>query len=367
MRREARNWPAAAHHAVAALSIAVWALAMLHPHRALAVAEVTVKGTVMRGEITSMSAKEIEFEPANAKGSVSIQMEDIEEIRTDAPYHVLYGDNEEAVGRIVGYREGAILVGETPESAQPIEVAQVFTVISDETYQKSWVKRLRTDWRYWSANFDLGYSAEDATTDTQSFSTGLGISRKHDPTRFYLNGEYRYGTQKERDKPQTLIKDYAHGGLRGEYDVASKIYTFAAGDATYDGIQRISIRGVPKGGVGYKFYETKTDLIQGETGLAWVYERYFGGAETNYVAVAFGLRIALALWYDTTFTWNTDYLPAVDNWTTDYLIRTEAALLVPVYGALNLKLGLLDTYNNKPAPNTDRNSLATTVGVSFVF
>jgi hypothetical protein len=332
---------------------------------------VTVKGSVLEGSIVNLNAAGVTFEPAGTKGTLTIKSEDIEAIETDAPYHVLHGEEEETVGRILELKEKAVLVGDSPETAQVIQVDEIFGVISHEKYDSSWLARTRAAWRYWNANFDLGYSAEDATTDTQSFSLGLGVTRKKAPTRYFLEGAYRYGTTKPKGEPQTRTKDNARGGLRGEYDVTERIYTFAAGTAEYDGIQRLSIRGVPKGGVGYNFYHVKDDekerLIQGEVGLAWVYERYFDGDSQDYLAPAFGLRILTDLPYGSTFTWNTDYLPAFDDWTTKYLIRTEATLTAPLYDPLNLKLSVLDIYNNAPAPDTDRNSLTTIVGVSVVF
>jgi len=337
---------------------------------AAAADRITVKGQTLEGSIANLSADGITFEPAATKGAVAVKYEDVEAIETDAPYHVLHGDDE-TVGRILEFKEDAIVVGDSPETAEVIKVNEVFGVISHEKYESSWLARTRANWRFWGANLDLGYSGEDATTDTQAVSFGLGVSRKKAPTRFFLDGAYRYGTTKPKGESQIKTKDNARGGLRGEYDLTERIYAFASGDAEYDGIQRLSIRGVPKGGFGYNFYHFKDDtterLIQGEAGLAWVYERYFGGEDQNYFAPAFGLRILTDLPYGALFTWNTDYLPAFEDWTTKYLIRTEATLSVPVYDPLSLKLSLLDIYNNAPAPDTDRNSLTMIVALSLIF
>jgi hypothetical protein len=153
---------------------------------------VTVKGRVLEGSIVSLSAAGVAFEPSGTKGALAIKYEDIEAIETDAPYHVLHGEDEETVGRIVELRENAVLVGDSADTAEVIQVDEIVGVISQEKYESSWLARTRAAWRYWNANFDLGYSAEDATTDTQSFSLGLGVSRKKAPTRVFLDGSYRY-------------------------------------------------------------------------------------------------------------------------------------------------------------------------------
>jgi hypothetical protein len=56
-----------------------------------------------------------------------------------------------------------------------------------------------------------------------------------------------------------------------------------------------------------------------------------------------------------------------DDWATNYLLRTEAALLFPMTDILNLKFSLLDEFNNQPAEEATRNNLATTLGLSLVY
>ena len=56
--------------------------------------------------------------------------------------------------------------------------------------------------------------------------------------------------------------------------------------------------------------------------------------------------------------WRTDYLPAVDDWG-DYLVRSEAALLVPMISWLKFKIGVSETYDSTPAEDSDKNTFAT--------
>jgi len=57
----------------------------------------------------------------------------------------------------------------------------------------------------------------------------------------------------------------------------------------------------------------------------------------------------------------------VDDWTGDYLIRSEAALLVPMISWLKFKIGVADTYDSSPAEDSDKNALATTAGLAPVY
>jgi hypothetical protein len=62
-----------------------------------------------------------------------------------------------------------------------------------------------------------------------------------------------------------------------------------------------------------------------------------------------------------------DYLPAVDNFTKNYLLRTGGGLTVPLMAAVSGKFLLSDEYNSKPAPNAKHNSLFLTLGLSVVW
>ena len=62
-----------------------------------------------------------------------------------------------------------------------------------------------------------------------------------------------------------------------------------------------------------------------------------------------------------------DYLPAVDNFTTDYLLRTEGALTAPLIDPISAKFVVRDEYNNQPAAGAERNSLFLTLALSLVW
>ena len=209
------------------------------------------------------------------------------------------------------------------------------------------------------------------TTDTTTLSTGFLADRKKKPSRITFQTGYRYGTQKEKGpapSPRTTTENEIKALLRGERDVLPRTYAFASTDGEYDEIEALSIRTVPKLGMGYRLWETKTGLFQLEAGGAYVYERFFGGDTNDYFSVAFGKLLETALPYlGAKFSWRTDYLPSVDDWAGDFLVRSSAALLVPMVGNLNLKLAGTDEYDSTPADGTDENTLTTTAGVALTY
>jgi hypothetical protein len=82
-------------------------------------------------------------------------------------------------------------------------------------------------------------------------------------------------------------------------------------------------------------------------------------------AVAFGAAAAYYFPYDIYAGWRFDYLPAVDNFTTDYLVRNALEITAPLLDPVSAKFSLLDEYNNNPASDAERNSLYLAFGLSI--
>jgi putative salt-induced outer membrane protein YdiY len=60
-------------------------------------------------------------------------------------------------------------------------------------------------------------------------------------------------------------------------------------------------------------------------------------------------------------------LPSLTDWTEDYQLRGETALLVPIYEQLSFKAALIDEYNSQPADDAVANSLTTLLGLSLTY
>jgi hypothetical protein len=82
--------------------------------------------------------------------------------------------------------------------------------------------------------------------------------------------------------------------------------------------------------------------------------------------LAFGAQGFLNLPYGARFTASTELRPAVDDWTRDDLLRSEAAPIVPMLEWVAFKASMLDSYDSTLAADTERNEFTTTFGLSLV-
>jgi len=332
--------------------IAVSLMAVLGCATGATADEVTSKGTVLKGKITGFSSAGVTIEPEYGKGALAIKWEDVEDLKSEGGFQILYGDDLEADTAVQGFSDGKLLVGAAAASTTAIETATIHSALPIGPDGLSW------------------RDVQQATIDTLGFLVGFETLRKKDPTRFTIGANYRYSTQKQKGENSTTIEDRAFGLLRGEYDLTERLYLFGSADATYDAIQKLSIRAIPKAGLGYMLWEeeledAKTNFFSVEGGGAWVYENYFSPTgDKDYFAIAFGAALGYYLPYGAHFGWRIDYLPAVDDWANDYLVRNTLDLTMPLVDPISAKLTFLDEYDSTPAQDTQSNSLFLTFGLS---
>ncbi len=351
--------------------------------------QVTSKGTVLHGKITGLSSANVSFEPEYGKGSITIKWDDIEDLKTDGNMQILYGDGEESDAPLQGYSNKTLYTGTGPEGATQIDIATIQSGVAIAPDGPGWRDKLRSAFRYWDGELDFAFNAQQATVDTTGLAIDFKTIRKKDPTRLIFGATYRYATQKDnRQTPaESITQDAAYGIIRGEYDILPRLYGFASAEGTYDAVQQLSIRAIPKLGVGYLFWEQVLDedhrnFLAGEVSGAWVFEHYFTrppcdmtvnpgcippSPDNEYYAIGFSAVTGYHLPYGAHFDGRVDYLPAVDDFTGNYLLRSQAGLTFPLIDPIAAKFSVLDEYNAVVANDTDHNSLWLTIGLSLLW
>ena len=363
-------------------ALAVLALALFAPQLAAGQSQITARGDTIRGRITDLTAKGVLFEPAaaNVKAPNSIQVlwKDVEAIESDGPYTVLFGDEGEARGRILGIEDGKILlVGDDVASAQRVEIASLFRAFDESKATGSWVERFRSRFRYWTATLDAGAAYTESTTDRVLGTAHFLIDRKKEPTYFMLEGGARYATEDQQHERRSITENVLFLLGRGEYDLTNRIYTYMSTRATHDNEQHLSLRLEPRKGAGYHFIKSEDRNLSADVGVGWVYEDFFGDEGTfpfersrgsnNYWTIAFGAAADAKLPYGMLWRARGEYLPAVDDWLHDYLARAETSLDFPMLEWLAFRITAADEYDNTPAPGAQRNVFTTTAGLALRF
>ena len=330
-------------------------------------AEVFTKDRGLQGSVLGVTAEGVEFETIYGKGAIVIPWVDVQGIRSDKEFLILFAEAGTAVGRIWGLEDSRLIVGESYETVTRIPVEQILHSITRDQYDTSRLDRLRVRYRYWNANFDLAFGFTDATTNTTSLSSALELRRQKKPLDFFFGAYYFFQSSKKSGESRVTDENRLLGRARLDYDLSDRTFAFGQISAEYDEIQNLSLRTDPVVGVGYRFVDREKLMISGRSGPGYVYQRYFGGDVEDYFTILFGGDLEADLPYGSKFRIGAEYLPDVSDWQGNYLIRTFADWTMPIIGWLDFKIAVFNIYNNRPSDDTDRNTLTTTAGLSFRF
>jgi putative salt-induced outer membrane protein YdiY len=355
----------------------LWLILLFVPSLASA-DRVTVKDTVLEGEVKSISAKAVVLTTVYGKGDLTIKTEDVSAIETETPFHVYKADDGTEVGRVVGITGAAVTLARADGGQVEVPFDQVQAAPRDPGPDANWFEQRPVESPWWSGNVDLSFASFDGTTHTTALATGFGVRRERGPNRTRFGATYlRSTTRDDEDDPATTdvdesddetTADELRGFLRHEYDFTARWFGFGSLEAEHDGIEDLSLRLIPKIGAGYKVVDREDLVFSVDAGLAYVYQRYFGGDTESFTALALGAQNDWKLpWLGATWHTRLDYLPSMTDPFDAYFLRGETALLIPIVEQLSLKASVVDEYNSQPADDAVSNSVATLLGLSLVY
>jgi putative salt-induced outer membrane protein YdiY len=327
-------------------------------------ADITVKGTTLSGKIADVTRGGIELETIYGSGVLTIPFADVEAVESEGRFLVLYGEDDVAAGRLLGVDEEVLLVGESPEDTQRVPFDAIVSAQNEDEASES-MAGVRRRLRYWKGNLAFGFDAKQATTDTTTLTTSWLLERRKKPWRWVLSGRYFFDTEKQKGEDRSTLDNELKGRLRGEYDLFQRVFAFGTYSGEYDEVEKLSFRGVPTAGLGYRLVDRENALLQVDMGGGHVYERFFGGDDNDFWTAVFGTEGRYELPFGATFRADAEYLPAVDDWSDDYLIRSSASISAPLTDRLSLQLSVFDFYDSTPAEDTDHNELKTSVSLGW--
>lgn len=327
--------------------------------------KVTVKGATLEGTVLSVNSKTVSMKTVYGDGTLTFKLADVTRIETDGRFRVYHGE-ELTEASAITVDGDTLQVDGTVVPAGSLHAVQN-TAPGEEI---SLMDRIALLYPFWSGNFDLAFNYTDSTVNSLALATGLTLRRNKAPTRFLLGFSYLRSTSEDEfgDDEGNVLLNEARAFTRFEYDFAPRWFAFGAGEIEHDSVERVAFRGIPRAGIGYKVWEVPEQAyFSVDAGAAWVYERFFGGERNDYFSLALGAETRHEL--DNGWIWfaRVDYLPSVEDWANDFLLRGETSLVFPLTDHFALKTSLVDLYDATPAEGAESNTLQTLVGVSVLF
>ncbi len=252
-------------------------------------------------------------------------------------------------------------------TAQPVEIeaANVKTLRSQgeqDSYEASLHPGLMAGWAG-GANFGLALAT--GNSETLSVSTGMNLNRAtlNDKISLYATSVYN-----KDNAADAVTANAIQGGLRYDRNINKKMFVYVGSDFEYNDLQKLNIRAIPSGGLGYHAIASQRTVLDLFAGLAWTYENYGTGVTNNIFSPSFGEELSHKLTANTVFKEKAFFFPYVTgDQAGQYRFAFDSGVSTKISRWLTWQTSLSDHYVSNPLPGTKGNDLLLSTGLGLTF
>jgi len=296
-------------------------------------------------------------------GEVSVELSSVRIITSDQPLYVTLADGRTVSG-VMTVTDGTAEIRSGNSNPVSFDRAKIVVIRSEEehlAYQRS----LDPGWLdQWSGGADLGFALTSGNSDTTNLAIGLAMTRQthHDKTNIYAASVY---SRDSTDGDSRTTANTVRGGFRYDRDINRRWFGYVFTDLEHNGLQDLTLRLVPGGGIGYhaiRNERTELDLLGG---LAWNREYFRGDFNDRSSAEAqVGQTLSHRLNSRVSLKEQLFFFPNLTNGG-EYRINFDTSLVTDITRRIGWQLTLRDRYLSNPPFGFEKNDLILTTGLKI--
>jgi putative salt-induced outer membrane protein YdiY len=296
-------------------------------------------------------------------GEVSVDLSAVNTITSDQQLYITLAD-----GRTVS---GVMTVSETKAELRAANSNAVsidrstIRFIRSEAEHLVYERSLNPGWfDYWSGGADIGFALTSGKSDTTNLTVGLAMTRetRRDKTSIYAASVYNRDSTSGESR---TVANTIRGGVRYDRDFNRRWFGYGFVDLEHNGLQDLTLRLVPGGGIGYhaiRNERTKSDLLGG---LAWNREYFKGDFNDRSSAEAqAGQTLEHRFNSRLSFKEQLFFFPNLTR-SGEYRINFDSSLVTDITRRIGWQLTLSDRYLSNPPPGFEKNDLLLTTGLKI--
>lgn len=238
--------------------------------------QVTLKnGDRLTGTVVKSDGKTLTLH-TDAAGDVTLKLDAIQDIKTEAELHVGLKGGKTAVGP-VSSADGKLEIA--TKTSGTVEVAREdVTVIRNDAEQQAYDKSLHPGLtRGWNGGINVGFSVARGNSETENLALAFNTAHPtlNDKITLYATS---IDTTNNLASPST-VANLETGGLRYDRNVdGAKLFVFGAADFMANALQFLDLRQVYSGGFGFHAIKSDGTVWDLLGGLNYTHETYSNGA-----------------------------------------------------------------------------------------
>jgi len=323
-------------------------------------------GDRLTGAIMKSDAKSLLMTTAIA-GEVTVSWQEIQELHSDAPLHVVLADGKELVGSLAT-REGKFEIA--TGAGNPVEVSKERVVaVRNDAEQLAYEKSLHRSLLHgWDGGLDTGFQLTRGNSKTRNFRFAFGAVRKLSREELTLYAESLYSIDDVAGASPHVTANVNRGGARFDHNFVSvsRLFVFANTDFMSDGLQDLNLRSVVGGGIGYRLINRDNASLKLLGGANFTRENYVE-IQRNLAAGQVGEELTLKLGKSTALLQNLAFFPDLTDSGGNYRTNLSLGTVTKIAKWLGWQNNFSDTYVTNPPTGKKQNELVLTSGLRLAF
>ena len=324
-------------------------------------------GDRLTGTIIKLDGEKLSLK-AELAGEVTVPWSAIEQISSDQILHLTLKDGQVIVGT-VATAAGRIEV-QTKEAGKVTvsrDAIQTIRAPAEQAAYEAKIERLRNPRLsdLWSGAVDTGLSLTRGNADTTTFAVGMTATRTtpRDKLGVYLTSLLA----KNRTGGKSLTTANAiRGGIRYDLNFSDRLFAFAFTDLEFDEFQKLDLRLVLGGGLGWHAVKTERTLFDLFTGGSFNKENFSTGLRRKSGEVLAGEDFSYKLSNRTSLKERLVFFPNLSE-SGAYRISFDSSAVTTLNKWLSWQVTASDRYLSNPAPGAKKNDLLLTTGIRLTF
>jgi len=212
---------------------------------------------------------------------------------------------------------------------------------------------------------DLGYAQARGNAQTNTINSAARVLRT--TSRDSINAYFLSLFSKNQNNGQSVLAaNSIRGGIKYDLNLTPRMYTFASSDLEFDEFQRLDLRFVPAGGLGFHWVKNKNTIWDLFGGGSLNREFFNNGLNRTSGEILAGNELAHK--FAGMFTLS-EKLVFYNNITSsgNYRMNADVAFAAAIKKWLSYQVTASNRYLSNPLAGRKTNDLVVTTGVRLVF
>jgi putative salt-induced outer membrane protein YdiY len=301
-------------------------------------------------------------------GTVRISMDAVDRFSSDQSLHLTLQDNQTIVGTVSPAGDSVeVRTADAGVVTFPRQSIRVIRSQEGQALYQTELDRLRNPdlGDLWNGSTDVGFSLTRGNADTTTLSLGMNAARAttRDKISTYVTSLYAkntlFGTS-------LTTANSIRGGARYDVNITDRAFTFGLGDLEFDEFQKLDLRAVVGGGLGWHVSKTERTTFDIFGGGALTKDYFSTGLKRTSGEIMAGQEWSYTLGARTSFKERAVIFPNLSE-TGEYRLNFDASLLTNLNTWLGWHITLSDRYLSNPIPGTRKNDTLLTTGLRVTF